>query len=278
MSQFSPIISVDELKNILPNVVILDARAGNNAKELYLEKHIKGARFIDLDNDLATHNPNPKNGGRHPLPDLFDFAKTLSELGIQEENQIVIYDDKGGANAAARCWWLLKSFGLKKVQVLNGGFQAAQDLEMNSGEEHIHQSTIKIPENWQLPTVQIQEVEDTLKTGKSIVIDVRDAYRYRGESEPIDPVAGHIPGAINIPLTENLVDNLLFLSPKKLQEKYGAFFSENTKEVIIHCGSGVTACHTILAMDYAGFPIPKLFVGSWSEWCRSEKEIAKEEN
>jgi thiosulfate/3-mercaptopyruvate sulfurtransferase len=227
---------------------------------------------------LAAHNPNPKNGGRHPLPDLFDFAKTLSELGIQEENQIVIYDDKGGANAAARCWWLLKSFGLKKVQVLNGGFQAAQDLEMNSGEEHIHQSTIKIPENWQLPTVQIQEVEDTLKTGKSIVIDVRDAYRYRGESEPIDPVAGHIPGAINIPLTENLVDNLLFLSPKKLQEKYGAFFSENTKEVIIHCGSGVTACHTILAMDYAGFPIPKLFVGSWSEWCRSEKEIAKEEN
>lgn len=278
MSQFSPIISVDELKNILPNVVILDARAGNNAKELYLEKHIKGARFIDLDNDLATHNPNPKNGGRHPLPDLFDFAKTLSELGIQEENQIVIYDDKGGANAAARCWWLLKSFGLKKVQVLNGGFQAAQDLEMNSGEEHIHQSTIKIPENWQLPTVQIQEVEDTLKTGKSIVIDVRDAYRYRGESEPIDPVAGHIPGAINIPLTENLVDNLLFLSPKKLQEKYDAFFAENTKEVIIHCGSGVTACHTILAMDYAGFPIPKLFVGSWSEWCRSEKEIAKEEN
>jgi thiosulfate/3-mercaptopyruvate sulfurtransferase len=278
MSQFSPIISVDELKNILPNVVILDARAGNNAKELYLEKHIKGARFIDLDNDLAAHNPNPKNGGRHPLPDLFDFAKTLSELGIQEENQIVIYDDKGGANAAARCWWLLKSFGLKKVQVLNGGFQAAQDLEMNSGEEHIHQSTIKIPENWQLPTVQIQEVEDTLKTGKSIVIDVRDAYRYRGESEPIDPVAGHIPGAINIPLTENLVDNLLFLSPKKLQEKYDAFFAENTKEVIIHCGSGVTACHTILAMDYAGFPIPKLFVGSWSEWCRSEKEIAKEEN
>lgn len=274
-----PIIAVEEFQSIVnqENLIILDARAGKDAHQNYLEKHIKGARFVDLEKDLATASSDASKGGRHPLPDLFDFAKTLSELGISENSRIVIYDDKNGANAAARCWWMLFAFGIENVQVLDGGFQIAEKagLEMNSGPEHFHQTTIRIPEKWQLPTADIDEVEHLLSEKSATVIDVRDAYRYNGESEPIDPIAGHIPGAINIPLTENLTKNGTFLQPEILKENYQKILNNYPEKLIIHCGSGVTACHTILAMAYAGMEIPALYVGSWSEWCRSGKEIAK---
>ncbi len=273
--QHSPMISIEELKKLLlsNNIIILDARAGKYAEEQYLKKHLKGARFIDLEKDLANVPADASKGGRHPLPDLFDFAKTLSDLGIAEDTPIVIYDDKNGANAAARCWWMLRAFGIVNAQVLDGGFQLAEEggLEMSSGEEHIHSSVVKIPGEWQWKTATIQEVEQKLANQTATVIDVRDAYRYNGESEPIDPVAGHIPGAINIPFTKNLDENGLFLSPEKLKELYSSLAN---KEVIVHCGSGVTACHTILAMASAGFEIPTLYIGSWSEWCRSGREVA----
>ena len=146
---------------------------------------------------------------------------------------------------------------------------------MNSGLEHFHQTTIRIPEKWQLPTADIDEVEHLLSEKSATVIDVRDAYRYSGESEPIDPIAGHIPGAINIPLTENLTENGTFLQPEILKENYQKILNNHPEKLIIHCGSGVTACHTILAMAYAGMEIPALYVGSWNEWCRSGQEIAK---
>ncbi|OWK98167.1 sulfurtransferase [Kaistella haifensis DSM 19056] len=274
-----PIIAIEEFQSIVNqgNIIVLDARSGKDAHQNYLEKHIRGARFVDLEKDLATVSSDASKGGRHPLPDLFDFAKTLSELGISENSRIVIYDDKNGANAAARCWWMLYAFGIEKVQVLDSGFQIAEKagLEMNSGNEHFHQSTIRIPEKWQFPTSDIDEVEDLLSEKSATVIDVRDAYRYNGESEPIDPIAGHIPGAINIPLTENLTENGTFLQPEILKENYQKILNNHPEKLIIHCGSGVTACHTILAMAYAGMEIPALYVGSWSEWCRSGKEIAK---
>ena len=274
-----PIIAVGEFQSIVnqENIIVLDARAGKDAHQNYLEKHIRGARFVDLEKDLATVSSDASKGGRHPLPDLFDFAKTLSELGISENSRIVIYDDKNGANAAARCWWMLYAYGIENVQVLNGGFQIAEKagLEMNSGLEHFHQTTIRIPEKWQLPTADIDEVEHLLSEKSATVIDVRDAYRYSGESEPIDPIAGHIPGAINIPLTENLTENGTFLQPEILKENYQKILNNHPEKLIIHCGSGVTACHTILAMAYAGMEIPALYVGSWSEWCRSGQEIAK---
>jgi len=274
-----PIIAIEEFQSIVNqgNLIILDARAGKDAHQNYLEKHIKGARFVDLEKDLATVSSDASKGGRHPLPDLFDFAKTLSELGISENSRIVIYDDKNGSNAAARCWWMLYAFGIENVQVLDGGFQISEKagLEMNSGLEHFYQTTIRIPEKWQLPTVDIDEVEHLLSEKSATVIDVRDAYRYNGESEPIDPIVGHIPGAINIPLTENLSENGTFLQPEILKENYQKILNNHPEKLIIHCGSGVTACHTILAMAYAGMEIPALYVGSWSEWCRSGKEIAK---
>lgn len=274
-----PIIAIEEFQSIVNqgNIIVLDARSGKDAHQNYLEKHIRGARFVDLEKDLATVSSDASKGGRHPLPDLFDFAKTLSELGISENSRIVIYDDKNGANAAARCWWMLYAFGIEKVQVLDSGFQIAEKagLEMNSGLEHFHQTTIRIPEKWQLPTADIDEVEHLLSEKSATVIDVRDAYRYNGESEPIDSIAGHIPGAINIPLTENLTENGTFLQPEILKENYQKILNNHPEKLIIHCGSGVTACHIILAMAYAGMEIPVLYVGSWSEWCRSGKEIAK---
>ncbi|MCU7614450.1 sulfurtransferase [Chryseobacterium sp. GMJ5] len=275
-----PIISPSELKN-LPNEnhIVLDARVGKDAFQNYLTRHIKGARFIDLDKDLAEIGENAAFGGRHPLPSIEKFAQTLSNLGISENSHVIVYDDKNGANAAARAWWMLRSFGLKNVQVLDGGFQNAEkeQVEFSSGEEIFEKSDLIKKERWLLPVMGLEDVENELTNNSSTVIDVRDAYRYRGESEPIDLVAGHIPGAINIPFSENLDENGYFLKPDILKKKYSEFLKNKPENLVIHCGSGVTACHTILALDYAGFQIPGLYVGSWSEWSRREgKEIAKD--
>ena len=276
-----PIITSTELLEIFnqENLVILDARTGKTAKENYLENHIKGARFIDLDKDLAEIGENAAFGGRHPLPKISKFAETLQNLGISENSHVVVYDLANGGNAAARCWWMLKSFGIEKVQVLSGGFQSAVKLGIptNSGEEIFEKTSFILKENWSWPTSTLEEVEKEISENTATVIDVRDAYRYRGESEPIDIVAVHIHDAINIPFSENLDENGEFLSPEILKEKYQDLLAEKPDKLIIHCGSGVTACHTILALDYAGFPIPNLYVGSWSEWSRREgKEIARE--
>ena len=276
----SPIISPSELKNLpTENLIILDARAGKDVYQNYLNKHINGARFIDLDKDLAEIGKDAAFGGRHPLPEIKKFAERLSHLGISENNHIVVYDDKNGSNAAARTWWMLKAFGFENVQVLDGGFQNAEKegVEFSSGEESFEKTELIQKENWLLPVSDLETVENELTNQSSTVIDVRDAYRYRGESEPIDLVAGHIPGAINIPFSENLDENGNFLSPEILREKYSKLLEGKPENLIIHCGSGVTACHTILALDYAGFKIPNLYVGSWSEWSRREgKEIATE--
>lgn len=276
----SPIISPSELKEIFQNgnLIILDARTGKDMHQTYLDKHIKGARFIDLDKDMAEIGENAAFGGRHPLPDIEKFSETLSKLGISEKSHIIVYDDKSGSNAAARAWWMLKAFGFENVQVLNGGIQAAEKagVEFSTGEESFNRTPIIKKENWLLPVSSLEDVENELINHSSTVIDVRDAYRYKGESEPIDLVAGHIPGAINIPFSENLDENGNFLSPEALKEKYQKLLENKPGKLIIHCGSGVTACHTILALDYAGFQISNLYVGSWSEWSRRDKEIAKD--
>lgn len=274
--KISPITKNIEISE---DLVILDARAGKDARQNYLEKHIKGARFIDMDTHLAKIGQDAAFGGRHPLPDVAKFAETLSGLGISESSHIVVYDDKNGANAAARAWWMLKSFGIQNVQVLDGGIQAAEkkNAEFSSGEETFERSPVIKKDSWLLPVKGLKDVENELLNHFSTVVDVRDAYRYKGESEPIDLVAGHIPGAINIPFSENLDENGNFLEPELLKEKYTELLKDKPQHLIIHCGSGVTACHTILALSYAGLPIPDLYVGSWSEWSRREgKEIAKD--
>lgn len=275
MQSVHPIISSTDLQSILneDNLVIVNAGGGDPAKKLYRESHIHGAIYVDLNDDLSDIGPDAAKGGRHPLPSPQAFGELLGKLGIVQESRVVIYDDKGGANAAARFWWMLRSIGHEKVQVLSGGIQAAERAGMPIDLESVEPTLAAAypAAAWKLPLTTIDEVEAAATSESPVVIDVRAAFRYKGESEPIDPVAGHIPGAINIPLSENLDENGEFLSSDRLREKYGPIIREG--ETTIHCGSGVTACHTILALESAGFEIPKLYVGSWSEWCRSGKEM-----
>ena len=280
-SQITPIIETAELLKLYQNenVIIVDASSGKNAKENYFMKHLDKALYIDLNSQLAVLPNDFADGGRHPLPSINKFAETLQQLGITNDSQVIVYDDKSGANAAARFWWMLKSIGHEKVQVLNGGIQEAEKVNFPIN------NNIEIPktvepykfEDWKLHTAEINEVEKHSLNKNYIVIDVRENNRYRGEIEPIDLVAGHIPGAINVPFSTNLNENGQFLSPMELKEKYQTIFGNiKSENIIIHCGSGVTACHSLLAIDYAGLAIPKLYAGSWSEWSRNTKKIATE--
>lgn len=278
MSKLSSLINPQELIQLSHSkaIVLIDARAGLNAQENYEKEHLKSARYVDLNKDLATVDCNPKNGGRHPLPSLEKFSDVLSKTGISPESHIIIYDDKNGSNAASRFWWMLKSIGHEKIQVLNGGLQEAikAGFPVNSEIEQFEKSNYPVS-NWKLAVADIEEVEKARKNDQNIVIDVRDKNRFDGLTEPLDLIAGHIPGAINVPFSENLDENGFYKSREDLNEKYTAILGNiNPENVIVHCGSGVTACHTLLAMDYAGIPIPKLYVGSWSEWSRNDREMA----
>ncbi|RDC54853.1 sulfurtransferase [Pedobacter chinensis] len=275
MSKLRPIIKPEDLTwlNQDDEIVIVDASAGSKAR--YDEQHLAGALFVDVNEDLANVGDFAA-GGRHPLPTFNQFADVLQKLGITKNSHVIVYDDKNGSNAAARLWWMLRAIEHDKVQVIDGGFQAAIKAGFpTTNKVEIPKSVDKYEiKAWNLPLSNIDEVEKIAKTDDHIVVDVRDANRFAGLTEPIDTIAGHIPGAINIPFTENLDENGSFLAPEILKEKYTqAFASIEPDNIIIHCGSGITACHTLLAMDYAGLPVPKLYVGSWSEWSRNNKEM-----
>jgi thiosulfate/3-mercaptopyruvate sulfurtransferase len=230
-----------------------------------------------LNTQLADIKEDLSIGGRHPLPKLEDFLQTISNLGISPESHVIIYDDKNGANAAARFWWMLKAIGHEKVQVLDGGFQEAakHDFPMCSKPTIIKPTDSYQISDWKLPTATIAEVENVSQSANHLVIDVREQARFNGETEPIDLIAGHIPGAKNVPFAENLDENGLFLAPDALKTKYENIFENiQSENIIFHCGSGVTACHSILALAHAKMEIPKLYVGSWSEWSRNNKPIA----
>ena len=275
MQNLSPIIEVDELMQISENqnLRIFDVRTGSNAKENYNKKHLEYSVFVDLNSDLAEID-DPKNGGRHPLPKFEDFIKILGELGIDKNSHVVIYDDKNGANAAARFWWMLRAVGHKNVQVLNGGLHVAQNQNypLSSVEEYYPETKyISDYQDWQLPQVWIDDVKKASQDSDSMIVDVRESQRFDGIMEPIDLVAGHIPNAHNFPFIDNLDEKGLFKSPEVLRNLYSELFDNYEKsKIIFHCGSGVTACHSLLALDYAGFDIPNLYVGSWSEWSRNE--------
>ena len=275
MQNLSPIIEVDELMQISENqnLRIFDVRTGSNAKENYIKKHLEYSVFVDLNSDLAEID-DPKNGGRHPLPKFEDFVKKLGTLGIDENSHVVIYDDKNGANAAARFWWMLRAVGHNNVQVLNGGLQVAenQNYPLSSVEEYYPETKyISDYQDWQLPQVWIDDVKKASQDSDSMIVDVRESQRFDGIMEPIDLVAGHIPNAQNFPFIDNLDEKGLFKSPEVLRNLYSELFDNYEKsKIIFHCGSGVTACHSLLALDYAGFDIPNLYVGSWSEWSRNE--------
>ena len=274
MQKLSPIIQPAELINLnADEFVLIDASAGSKAR--YDEKHLAGALYIDLNTDLADID-DFAIGGRHPLPTITQFAEVLGKFRIEKNTHVIIYDDKNGGNAAARFWWMLSAIGHEKVQVLNGGFDAAikANFTTNNLKPQVESRKPYPVNGWNLGVANMDEVEKASKIGNQTIVDVRDANRYAGLTEPIDLIAGHIPTALNIPFTENLDEDGLFLSPAVLKEKYiKALDGVKSENVIVHCGSGVTACHMLLAMDYAGLEIPKLYVGSWSEWSRNGKDM-----
>lgn len=216
------------------------------------------------------------------MPDPAFFGSVLGNAGITPASHVIVYDDKAGANAAARFWWMMRAVGHNRVQVIDGGLAVMQQkgLPIEQGPSPSVSRAPSYPaRNWSMPVADITAVDNARSDPNSLVIDVREGYRYRGESEPIDPVAGHIPGAVNIPYLDNMEADGTFKSQPSLKEKYQHVTEglERTR-VIVHCGSGVTACHTLLAMAIAGIDDARLYVGSWSEWCRSDKPAGRGPN
>lgn len=269
-----PVVSADELKAKLGTVRLFDVRSGPKALAAYAEGHLQGAVYADLETQLAAHAAHPERGGRHPLPAINVFTAQLGAWGITPESHVVAYDDQGGMNAAARLWWMLRAVGHKRVQVLDGGLKAALSagLALTSELPTLPTAAPYPARDYTLPLADIDEVDSARQVASRAVLDVRAAARYRGEMEPIDPIAGHIPGARNLPLTENLDANGRFKSAAELHTLYASLLGPvKTSDLIVHCGSGVTACHTLLALERAGLHGAKLYVGSWGEWCRTSR-------
>ena len=213
IKKMKPIIdAIDFLKlENKKNIVIIDVRVGVNAKSSFENLHLKRAFWVDAETELAQKTDNAAYGGRHPLPTVDKFCVLLGNLGINPSTHVIVYDDKNGANAAARFWWMLKAVGHEKVQVVNGGLQTAIKIGYPTSTEIIKpemQPPYPAP-SWQLPTADIEEVAKAALAPDHVVIDVRDSERYLGMHEPIDLIAGHIPGAINIPFNETDTVNMV---------------------------------------------------------------------
>ena len=246
-------------------VTVVDCRfvlgRPGEGERMWLEGHVPGAAFLDVDRDLAAE---PGDRGRHPLPEAADFEGAARRAGIGAESLVVAYDE-AGEGGAARLWWLLRHFGHDHAAVLNGGLSAwrAAGGPLRAGEEKVKWGDFTArPRDGD--TVEAGEIAEAAGKGLGAaglrLLDARAPERYRGETEPIDPVAGHIPGAANVPFAEVAPEGR-FLPPERLREKLG------DEPFVAYCGSGITACTLVLAGEVAGVP-GRLYPGSWSEWCR----------
>ncbi len=280
MSSFSttlptPLVDIHWLQAHLsdPKVVIVDCRFAlsnpQQGRQEYLSGHLPGAFYLDLNQDLSS--PVKQHGGRHPLPSLEPFVNKLETLGISSEpaTQVVAYDATKGA-FAARLWWLLRYLGHESVAVLDGGFPAwqAADFPLESD------IAVRSPGQF-IPHPQVDWVVDrtTVLEGQTqqdqVLVDARSPERYRGEQEPIDPIAGSIPHAINLFWQANLDERGYFKSPEELRQIWHNL--PTAEQSIYYCGSGVTACINLLAQAVMKKPIPQLYVGGWSDWCSYQK-------
>jgi thiosulfate/3-mercaptopyruvate sulfurtransferase len=268
MPQIQPIVSPEWLASQLdnPQVAVVDCRfrLGNPdwGCQQYRESHIAGARYLDLDKDLSA--PVQRHGGRHPLPEPEELAQKLAAIGITAgETLVVAYDDSRFA-FAARLWWLLRYLGHEAVAVLDGGWAGweAKGYPVTAAIPKPKPGNFrpKLQESW---IVSIEQVKTCQDSPSVLLLDSREEERYRGEREPIDPVAGHIPGAVNFPWTR-VTDGQGCL--KAGQAELWADLPE-TAEIIAYCGSGVTACVNLLSLELAGIDKAKLYPGGWSDWC-----------
>ena len=267
------LLSADQLHARLddPTLVILDCRFALDATDYgarsYAEGHIPGARFADLEQDLS--GPVIKGvTGRHPLPDATTLADKLRARGVNDDAQIVLYDDAPGA-FAARAWWLLAWLGKREgVYLLDGGLKAWKE----AGLPIDAQPPAEQPGNFSGQAdasllVSADELQQRLEDAELTLLDARALPRFKGEVEPLDPVAGHIPGAQCAVFTDNLDENSRFLPAEQLRARFDALRGNRPVEALVaYCGSGVTACHNLFAMSLAGYPLAPLYAGSWSEW------------
>lgn len=257
-----PLIDVDELADLVESgaATVLDVRyrmGGPPGATEYARGHVPGATYVDLDAALASA-PGP--AGRHPLPEPEVFEEAMRAAGVRNHRPVVVYDDWAG-RAAARCWWLLRWAGHQDVRVLDGGWSAwvAGGRDRSDGQKSPDEGDF-VARTGLLPVLVADDVLDLAERG--VLIDARNPERYRGEVEPVDLVAGHIPGAVNVPTDENLAADGRFRSPDELREVYAV---ADGQEAAVYCGSGVTATHDLLAMAVAGME-GTLYPGSWSEW------------
>ncbi|MGP3912144.1 sulfurtransferase [Nonomuraea sp. 10N515B] len=258
----SPLISPDGLA-ALGDVALLDVRwrlGGPPGIELYREGHIPGAVYCDLDTDLAAP---PGAGGRHPLPAPDAFQSAMRRLGVREDRPVVVYDDVG-STVAARAWWALRYFGHEDVRVLDGGLSAwsAAGLPITKEAPAVKEGDFTARPGG-MPVLSAGEAADVAAEG--VLLDARAAERYRGEVEPVDPVAGHVPGAVSAPTMENVGPDGRFLAAAVLRARFAELGVGEGVRAGAYCGSGVTAAHEVLALEVAGLPAA-LYVGSWSNW------------
>ncbi|MFX1737750.1 sulfurtransferase [Paraburkholderia sp. A1RI_3L] len=273
-THYTTLISAANLKERLDaapgSVLIFDCRFDladpASGEAAYAAGHLPGARYLHLDRDLSGSKSG--SNGRHPLPDRAKLVDTLAAHGLNEGQQVVAYDAQGGA-FAARLWWLLRWLGHDSVALLDGGLQAwqAAGLALTSDAPPASRGTFKASAPLQ-STVDAQALLRNLTQREQLVIDARSPDRYRGENETIDPVGGHIPGALNRFFKDNLGADGRFKSAHALREDFAALLAGTAPDhVVLQCGSGVTACHNALAMEVAGLHGATLYPGSWSEWC-----------
>lgn len=268
-----PLISVPELHEKLSEVALFDVRweltDPGGGRSRYLSGHIPGAVFVDLDTDLAaSHGP-----GRHPLPAPEEFTATLGRLGVGSYSDVVVYDDAGGS-VASRMWWMLRAIGHRgTARVLDGGWQAWADSGYETSREDVLPAAVSYPR----PAGGYRGVIDQEGVAASrthLLLDARAVERYRGEIEPVDPRAGHIPGAVSAPWRGNLEESGRFKDATALRRRYTALGADR-RPVIVSCGSGVNATHVALSLELAGLPRPLLYEGSFSDWSRSERPVAE---
>jgi thiosulfate/3-mercaptopyruvate sulfurtransferase len=240
---------------------------------MYDEAHIAGAVYADLNRSLSAKGDRQQtgaaSGGRHPLPSRENFANWLGTMGFANAMQAVVYD-RQGANYCGRLWWMLKWLGHENVAVLDGGLQAwqAADGAVLTGTQAAHEPTTFKLDDPRATLVEVSTVERDLGRAHQTIVDARGAPRFKGEVEPLDPVAGHIPGALNRPFSQNIGPDGLFKPAAALRAEFEALLGlRKPSTVVHHCGSGVSAVPNILAMEVAGMGRTSLFAGSWSEWC-----------
>jgi thiosulfate/3-mercaptopyruvate sulfurtransferase len=262
----NPMMSVEELNDRREDLAILDCRfslADPDAGEAaYREGHILGAHYLHLERDLS--GPVGEHGGRHPLPDPAIFNRRLAELGVGRDTPVVAYDESGFA-FAARCWWMMKALGYTDVRVLNGGLEAWRQLGGITGDGDYDPEPATPHDGGSYAGVVDIAGLRTAQAEGAILVDSREEKRYQGLEEPIDPVAGHIPGAVNYPWQGVTGESGYALGKDQQVQRWAEL--DKDRPLIVYCGSGVTACVNLLSLKIAGRDDARLYAGSWSDWC-----------